>query len=106
MKNYSLSRNQFNQRPAEEYFVIIILATVKFVLPFLLQDSFYDLHRDEYLYLAEARHLDWGFMEVPPLLSLLAKLTQLMGDGFFWVKFWPSFFGALTVLVTCEMARE
>ena len=66
----------------------------------------YQLHRDEYLYLAEARHLAWGFMEVPPALSLLAKVTQLLGNDFFWVKFWPSLFGALTVLVVCGMVTE
>jgi hypothetical protein len=86
-----------------KYRVPLLLALIKFILPYLLQDTGYELHRDEYLYLAEAKHLDWGFMEVPPLLSLLAKVTQVFGDGFFWVKFWPSLFGAFTVLVICGM---
>lgn len=41
----------------------------------------------------------WGYMEVPPLLSVFAWLTNLFGGGFFWIKLWPSLFGALTFLV-------
>ncbi len=41
----------------------------------------------------------WGFMEVPPFLSIFAWLTHLFGDGIFWIKFWPSLFGALTYII-------
>ncbi len=88
------------------YRVAIILSLVKFILPFLVQDGTYELHRDEYLYLAEARHLSWGYMEVPPLLSIFAWIGSAFGNSFFWVKFWPSLFGALTVWTTCSIIRE
>ena len=52
----------------KEYRLPLFLALLKFILPYLLQDPVYELHRDEYLYLAEGRHLAWGFMEVPPFL--------------------------------------
>lgn len=78
---------------------LYLLALVKLVLPFLLQDSFYGPHRDEFLYLAEGRHMAWGYMEVPPLLSVFAWLVHLCGAGFFWIKFWPSLFGALTFII-------
>jgi hypothetical protein len=42
----------------------------------------------------------WGFMEIPPLLSVFAWLTNLFGNGMFWIKSWPSLFGALTYIVT------
>lgn len=90
----------------KQYRLPLILATCKFLLPFLLQSGEYELHRDEYLYLAEAGHLSWGYMEVPPLLSLLAWISSLFGNGFFWVKFWPALFGALTVWTTCSIVRE
>jgi hypothetical protein len=61
------------------------------------------LHRDEFLYLAEGRHLAWGFMEVPPLLGLLAWVSQLLGNSFFIVKLWPALFGALTYVVTARI---
>src|SRR6478752_10633346 len=76
--------------------ILILLAFVKFILPFILQNSFYQLHRDEYLYLAEGHHPAWGFMEVPPMMSILASITNLFGGGMFWVKLWPALFGAFT----------
>lgn len=83
-----------------------ILAFIKFILPFILQHSMYELHRDEMLYLQQGNHLAWGFMEVPPLLSVFAKLALLSGGSFFWIKFWPSFVGAITIFIVCKMTAE
>lgn len=80
--------------------LLYLLALVKFLLPFILQNGQFEPHRDEFLYLAEGRHMAWGFMEVPPLLSVFAWLTHILGDGFFWIKFWPSLFGAITFILT------
>ncbi len=79
---------------------LYLLALTKFILPFLLQDPAYQPHRDEFLYLAEGHHMAWGFMEVPPLLSVFAWLIHICGDGFFWIKFWPSLLGAFTFIIT------
>lgn len=76
------------------------MAVVKFLLPIMLQDSYYQLHRDEYLYIAEGKHLDWGYLEVPPLLPLFAWVSNHLGGSFFWVKFWPNLFGVFTLLLT------
>jgi Dolichyl-phosphate-mannose-protein mannosyltransferase len=83
--------------------LIILLALVKFILPFLLQSSFYEPHRDEFLYLAEGHHMAWGFMEVPPLLSIFAWLIHVCGGGMFWIKFWPSLFGAFTYIIIAKI---
>jgi len=80
--------------------LLYLLALLKFALPFFIQSSYYEPHRDELLYLAEGQHMAWGFMEIPPLLSVFAWLTHLFGNGFFWIKFWPSLFGALNYIVT------
>ena len=78
---------------------IFLLAIIKFAIPFFLQHPVYELHRDEFLYLEQGNHLAWGYMEVPPMLSWLSWLTHLFGGSFFWVKFWPSFFGAFTLVI-------
>jgi hypothetical protein len=83
----------------KEYRLLYLLALIKFILPFILQNSYYEPQRDEFLYLAEGHHLAWGFMEVPPLLSVFAWFTNLFGTSMFWLKFWPSLFGALTYFV-------
>ena len=39
------------------------------------------------------------FMEVPPMLSVFAWLTHHLGNSMFWIKFWPSLFGALNFIL-------
>lgn len=80
--------------------LLYTLAFVKFLLPFFLQNSYYQPHRDEYLYLAEGRHMAWGYLEVPPLLSVFAWLTNHLGGGMFWIKLWPNLAGVCTLLLT------
>jgi 4-amino-4-deoxy-L-arabinose transferase-like glycosyltransferase len=79
--------------------ILYLLAFVKLVLPFFLQNPIYEPHRDEFLYLAEGHHLAWGFMEIPPLLSVFAWLSDSLGTSIFWIKFWPSLFGAFTYII-------
>ena len=83
--------------------ILYLLALLKIVIPYFLQNNFYEPHRDEFLYLAEGQHLAWGFMEVPPMLSVFAWLTHVFGDGMFWIKLWPSVFGAATFIVAGEI---
>ncbi|MBD0294547.1 MAG: glycosyltransferase family 39 protein [Flavisolibacter sp.] len=87
-------------------FIIVALAVIKFVLPFLLQHPVYELHRDEYLYYQQGQHLDFGFLENPPLIGVLGYLSSMFGGGFFWIKFWSSLFGAATLLVTAGIVKE
>ena len=83
--------------------LIYLLAFVKFILPFFLQNPIYEPHRDELLYLAEGNHLAFGFMEVPPLLSVFAWITHLFGNGMFWIKIWPSLFGAFNFILVSRI---
>ena len=80
-------------------FLLYALALGKLLLPFLIQNGVWEPHRDEFLYLAEARHMAWGYMEVPPLLSVFAWATNLLGGSMVAIKIWSSLFGALTFLL-------
>ena len=84
-------------RKNEQFLLVLVLLRV--IIPYLMQSSIYEPHRDEFLYLAEGKHLAAGFMEVPPLLSWFAWLTHLFGGGMFWIKLWPSLFGAAILYV-------
>ncbi len=86
--------------------LILLLAVVKFTLPFFLQSNVYELQRDEFLYYHQGQHLALGYMENPPLLSYLGAISSLLGGSVFWIKFWPAFFGAATLVVTCLLAAE
>ncbi len=83
-----------------------MLAFLKFILPFFLQNAIYEPHRDEFLYLAEGAHPAFGFMEVPPLLSVFAWITTHLGSGMFWIKFWPSLFGALNFILVGKLIMD
>ncbi len=76
---------------------------VKIILQFQLIHPVFDLHRDEYLHLDQAKHLAWGYQSVPPLSSWIAWIILQLGNGVFWVKFFPALFGALTILVVWKI---
>ena len=84
---------------AKKTLLLISLIAVKFLLQFLLLSSEYDLHRDEYLHLDQADHLAWGYLSVPPFTSWASYIIQLLGNSFFWIKFFPAVYGALTIYV-------
>lgn len=50
------------------YFFILI----KIVLPYFLINPAYDLHRDEFLHLDQAKQLAWGYESVPPFTSWIS----------------------------------
>ena len=75
------------------------LALIKFAFPFALQNSTFTPHTNEFLFLEQGNHLDWGYLESPPLLSALAWITNLLGNDLFWIKLWPSLFGTLTFVL-------
>nr|WP_319398764.1 glycosyltransferase family 39 protein [uncultured Carboxylicivirga sp.] len=87
----------------KEMIILALFVCAKFVLQYLLIDSGYDLHRDEYLHLDQANHLAWGYRSVPPFTSWNSWIIQLLGNGVFWVKFFPALYGALTLLVVWKI---
>jgi 4-amino-4-deoxy-L-arabinose transferase-like glycosyltransferase len=86
--------------------LLLFLAFIKFILPFVLTHPAWELHRDEYLYYEQGQHLSFGFLENPPLIGLLGYISSLFGGGWFWIKLWPALFGVATLLVTAGIARE
>lgn len=85
--------------------ILLLFIAVKFILQYLLIDSSYDLHRDEYLHLDQGKHLAWGFDSVPPFTSWIAWIIFHLGNGVFWVKFFPALFGALTIVVVWKIVE-
>ncbi len=86
--------------------ILIGFILAKFLLQYLLFNPQYDLQRDEYLHLDQANHLAWGFQSLPPFTSCIAYIIKLLGNGFFWVKFFPAFFGALTIILVWKTIEE
>jgi len=89
-----------------EWILIISFAIFKLAIHFLTNTS-YGLHRDEYLYLALADHLDVGYVSVPPSIAAFAKLASILfGDSVFAVRFFPALIGAASVVIIGLMAKN
>ncbi len=76
---------------------------------FLLQialDGRYGVFRDELYYVACGRHLAFGYVDHPPLVAVMARLsTALLGESARALRVLPALCGAATVLLTGELAR-
>ncbi len=73
----------------------------------LLTNSRYGYFRDELYYIACARHLDWGYVDLAPLSALLLRIElSLFGDSLFALRLFPAFASAGTVALTGAIARQ
>ncbi|MNF26962.1 hypothetical protein D3C84_76090 [compost metagenome] len=86
--------------------LLIGFIVLKFLLQYSLISSEYDLQRDEYLHLDQAKHLAWGYLSVPPFTSWISTIIYFLGGSVFWIKFFPALFGALTILVVWKAIEE
>ena len=86
--------------------LLIGFIILKFLLQYSLISSEYDLQRDEYLHLDQAKHLAWGYLSVPPFTSWISTIIYFLGGSVFWIKFFPALFGALTILVVWKAIEE
>lgn len=91
---------------AKKALILAGFIILKFLLQTILISPEYDLQRDEYLYLDLGHHLAWGYLSVPPLTSWISGIIYLLGNSVFWVKFFPSLFGALTIIVVWKTIEE
>ncbi len=85
---------------------LIILSIIKLVVQ-LLGNRNYDFHRDELLHLSVSEHLDWGFMEFPPLIGVLGKISYWLFDySLLGVRLFPTLSGVAILILCCAIAKE
>jgi hypothetical protein len=86
--------------------ILIALALVKLSLH-LFTSQGYGTFRDEFYYIACSEHLDWGYVDHPPLSMVLLRVTRLvLGDSLTALRFLPAVAGALTVYLVGLMTRK
>jgi len=67
----------------------------------------YGIHRDELYFLACARHLAWGYVDQPPLVPAVARLSvDLFGTSAVALRILPMLGGGATVVLAAVMACE
>ena len=86
--------------------LLVALPLLKLVIHFVVGAG-YGYHGDELYYLACADHLDWAYVDHPPVSILVLAFTRLMvGQSVTAIRLVPALAGALSVFIVGEMARE
>jgi hypothetical protein len=86
--------------------VVIALCAVKLGLHLLTGVRHYGYFRDELYYLDMARHLDWGYVDAPPLVAVYAKVALALGGSLAALRILPALAGTALVLLSVLIARE
>ena len=88
------------------FMVLCFLALAQFLLH-LWTNGNYGMFRDEFYYIACSDHLDWGYVDHPPLsIALLSLSRALFGDSVRAVRLLPALAGVLSIFLAVLMARE
>jgi hypothetical protein len=86
--------------------MVPILAGLVAVLLHLAGNPHYGFFRDELYFIACGRHPALGYVDQPPLVPLLAALSQASGPSLFALRALPALFSGASIYVTCLLARE
>src|SRR5215510_5718059 len=86
---------------------VILSITACKLLIHLIAGRHYGYFVDELYYLACSRRLDWGYVDQPPLIALIAWMARsLLGDSLPAIRFFPAVAGAGKVALTAVLARD
>src|SRR5882762_8374301 len=104
-----VSQNLDNQRSsflADGMLVVLLLALANFLLHLYFNNR-YGYFRDEFNYMACGDHLAWGYVDHPPLIPFLIRLSRLLlGDSLRSIRFIPALASSLLIVQTAAIARK
>ncbi|MFZ0888529.1 MAG: glycosyltransferase family 39 protein [Candidatus Binataceae bacterium] len=77
------------------------------ILIHFLTNSRYGYFRDELYFIACGQHLSWGYVDLPPMVAAIARLSRAtMGDSLFSIRFFPALAGGATMALAGILAWE
>lgn len=86
---------------------IILFFTLAKLVVHLITATNYGLQRDAYLYLAQSRHLDWGYFSTPPLLAFITRIhTTIWGDSVLAIRLLPALVGAVSIFLVGWLIKQ
>src|SRR6266404_4545324 len=92
--------------PADGMLIVLLLALANFLLHLYFNNR-YGYFRDELNYMACGDHLAWGYVDHPPLIPFLIKISRLvLGDSLRSIRFIPALASSLLIVQTAAIGRE
>ena len=86
--------------------LVVVIAASKLALH-LYTGRHYGYFVDELYYLDSSDHLDWGYVDQPPLIALVTRIVRiLLGDFLPAIRLVPALAGAALVLLTGLLTRD
>jgi len=86
--------------------IAFILALANFLMHLYFNNG-YGYFRDEFDYMACGDHLAWGYVDHPPLIPFLVKISRLvLGDALRSIRIVPALATSGAVILTAMIARE
>ena len=88
-------------------FGLVALIVAARLLLHLLTANRYGIFRDELYYIACSRHLDWGYVDMPPFIPVVTWLfTALFGSSLFVIRLIPAIAGCGAIALTAYQAYQ
>lgn len=85
---------------------VLAIALAKLALHCVFNNR-YGYFRDEFDYLACGNHPAWGYVDQPPLVPMLARLSRMVfGESLRAVRFLPALASSAAVVIAAMIARE
>jgi len=95
-----------DEKTISGFTIVLFIAAAK-LLFHLLTAGRYGIFRDELYYLACSEHLDWGYVDQPPLIALLVWIARrAFGESLLGLRFLPALAGAALVVLTGKLTEE
>jgi 4-amino-4-deoxy-L-arabinose transferase-like glycosyltransferase len=86
--------------------IVLFLAFANFLLHLYFNNR-YGYFRDEFDYMACGDHLAWGYVDQPPLIPFLIKISRLLlGDSLRSIRIVPALATSAAVILTAGITRE
>jgi hypothetical protein len=87
------------------WFVPAVVAAIYFTAH-MITAARYGYFRDALYYLACSEHLDWGYVDQPPLIAVIAWIARhTFGTSLRALLLWPALVGCGRILLTAAFAR-
>lgn len=85
---------------------IPMIAAAATFLFHLVANPHYGFFRDELYFIICGRHPQWGYVDQPPVIPLLAAASQAFGISLIALRAVSALFAAASVFVTCRLVQE